>query len=173
MRLKDKLIRRNCPVCEEEITLGTSALNKKINCPKCRQTVIIPDGGEASAAPVPQKTTLKKAAPKEKRRVRPIPVREAVAREATVREIPPTVPEPRISIECFRAVEAAPFSQPPVPQDPELTEPMEPMEAIAPESRKHDVVYCLCHGQLTKRRDSAVCSFAPATCCIYANQPGS
>ena len=97
MRLKDKLIRRNCPVCEEEITLGTSSLNKKINCPKCRQTVIIPDGG----APAPEKPAAKKTAPREKRRARPAP---------SIRDSPEALPEPRIIIESFRAGEAPPDS---------------------------------------------------------------
>ena len=42
MRTSDKLIRQKCPACNAAITLGSSTLNKKIHCPKCRQLVIIP-----------------------------------------------------------------------------------------------------------------------------------
>lgn len=62
MRLNDKLIRENCPACGGEITLEASSLDKKINCPRCRQTVIIPNGH-----PAPKKNSSKKAMPKEKR----------------------------------------------------------------------------------------------------------
>ena len=44
MRPTDKLIHQNCPACHAEITLGSSSLNKKIHCPKCRNVVIIPAG---------------------------------------------------------------------------------------------------------------------------------
>lgn len=41
MRSSDKLIRQKCPACLAEITLGNSSLDKKIQCPRCRQAVVI------------------------------------------------------------------------------------------------------------------------------------
>jgi hypothetical protein len=52
MRANDKLIRQNCPACHAEITLGSSSLNKKIHCPKCRNVVIIPAGVTGLEIPV-------------------------------------------------------------------------------------------------------------------------
>ena len=62
MRLNDKLIRRNCPACDGEITLETSALDKKITCPRCRETVVI-----ASGIAVPSQPSKKRPAAKRKR----------------------------------------------------------------------------------------------------------
>jgi hypothetical protein len=144
MRLKDKLIRKNCPACDEEITLGSSSLNRKINCPKCRQTVIIPDGG----APIPpvqeEKPSPKKAVPKEKRTDRPLPAQAPAT----------AMPEPRITIQSFHPGEETPA----------------PMESGATDSRKKDVLYCLCNGRLRKCADAEACCCSPTMRSIYSGQ---
>ena len=57
MRSSDKLIRQQCPSCRAEITLGRSSLNKKIQCPKCRQAVVIHEEAPAFVAHVPEHET--------------------------------------------------------------------------------------------------------------------
>jgi uncharacterized protein YbaR (Trm112 family) len=57
MRSSDKLIRHQCPACRAEITLGRSSLNKKIQCPKCRQAVVIHEEAPAFVAHVPDHAT--------------------------------------------------------------------------------------------------------------------
>ena len=146
MRLKDKLIRKNCPSCGEEIALGTSALNKKINCPKCRQTVVIPNGDHApQEKPSPQKTLAKENG--------------NGRRPATVKEPPVVLEEPLRSIQRSYTLEEIPGSDAGT-EDGQVSE-------------KRGVVYCLCNGKLTQRKDGNACSSAPADCCIHSNQPAS
>ena len=127
MRLNDKLIRKNCPACGGEITLGTSALNKKINCPKCRQTVVIANGAHSSAAKLPSKKTV----PKEKRN----------GHGGTAGTSPDAPGEQRIFIQRLHDREETPGLE----------------RYGAPLTEKKAVVYCICNGVLKKCRDCDSC----------------
>lgn len=145
MRLNDKLIRKNCPSCGVEITLGASALNKKISCPKCRQTVIIANGGhETDVKPSPLK-----AAAKQKRSASPAP-----------KEKFPLVQE-EIRISLRRRDDAGETGE---IEAPGLGE----FEEHVPEQKT--VVYCICNGVLKKCMDSRNCC-VKAAFCVYADVP--
>ena|ERR1700677_2543518 len=159
MRLKDKLIRKNCPACDSEITLGTSSLNKKINCPKCLQTVVIPNDAEAAH----EKPAPKKAVAKEKQ----IDEKPA-ARSAPAKEPPAAREEPQIEFHIETRAEQRSSFQSRITVE-EIHGKPEPVVAQVPEKR--DVIYCLCGGTLRKCTERTACCCTPAVCIFDESPP--
>lgn len=150
MRLNDKLIRKNCPSCGGEITLESSSLDKKINCPKCRQTVVIPNGHHTPPKPAPSK----KRKPAEKRNGG-----HALREETPPTPLAPTMPAPpeklRVSIQRRDSAKA------------ESRQPA--VEVTAEPGDKRAIVYCICNGVLKRCHGDCACCVKPEFC-VYADE---
>lgn len=145
MRLNDKLIRKNCPSCGGEITLEASSLDKKINCPRCRQTVVIPNGRHAPLKPAP-----KKQKPAEKQNGGSTPPEHTLQAPA----MPAQLGEMRVSIQR-RSVAKGSQQQAAV-------------EVAGTPADKRAIVYCICNGVLKRCTGDSACCVKPEFC-VYAD----
>src|SRR4051812_1589893 len=96
------MIRLTCPGCDKKLTVDDSRAGMSGKCPGCRAPIRIPDASE--------EVTPKPRAKEPSSRVSsPVPDQEAIARTPARRRVPEPVPEV---------------------EEPEETEPEEPVEAI-------------------------------------------
>ncbi|HWB61789.1 MAG TPA: hypothetical protein VG733_20065 [Chthoniobacteraceae bacterium] len=183
MRLNDKLIRKLCPSCGGEVTLEVRALDRKINCPKCHGTVVIPSGDDQPADVAKIKASSKKSVAKKRNGRHDQPEAGPIAPSAPLGPMTPIAPLAAASV--FTMPKLAPAQPPELEElrisiqrrDPggEASGEVEEIpgfhENEEPASSQRAVVYCICNGVLKRCEGGAACCVKDGFC-VYADELG-
>lgn len=146
MPQKDKLIRGKCPLCSAKITLVSSALDKKIHCPKCRQAVVI-SNGENSAAITPQAVAASVSVPA----APPAPRRRESKTQSPLLSLP---------------VAAGPDSGDRFGPEPSENAIPSPGDRGFRTSDRSPVIYCICKGVIKKLKAGPPWNSTGSVCCM-------